>query len=189
MTELARNTRPFVIFVVGTPGSGKSTLASALAAETKSTYLCSDFIAEELYGDDRASEKYLRLRDSVYDIIFRLARENLTLGNNVLIDAPMARALRYDAFVAKIRGILSLTDANLAVFRCYCSADVLRTRIQARNVPRDSENLANWDAFLVDQPIQFAIPFDHTDVDTEKTVEENVQSCLHVLAVLADSSS
>lgn len=76
------NTGTLIIFS-GLPGSGKSTLASRLAAKLHATYLRIDTIEQGL----REVCQIEQIEGRGYRLSYRIAQENLTLGNTVIADS------------------------------------------------------------------------------------------------------
>ncbi len=71
-----------LIIFSGLPGSGKSTLASLLAQEIKATYLRIDTIEQGL----REVCDITQIEGKGYRLSYRIAQENLRLGNSVIAD-------------------------------------------------------------------------------------------------------
>jgi predicted kinase len=175
------NRPPKLVLIMGIPGSGKTTLARAVARETGLTLLNSDFLSDSFFSTSRTSVKYLSIRDSIYRGLYRTAKENLSVGNGVIIDAPHIKPMRSREWRDSLISLTSATGSELRIVRCYCNEEELRNRIATRAEARDAEKLTNWRDFISDQPIRDPIPLAHIDVDTHELIEDCVNAVLEYL--------
>jgi predicted kinase len=162
-----------LVLVMGVPGSGKSTLSRCVVERTSWVYLDSDFVIDPFYTDTRESADHQLLRPTFYQVVYNIAEQNLRLGNTVLIDSPLVRPIRDPAWWAGMQQLVSRAGAGLKVVRCFCDEQVLRARIEARGAERDRSKLADWPAFLTDQPIRRPIAVDHIEIDTGMEAKEH----------------
>src|SRR5262245_58206842 len=75
---------PLLIMVMGVPGVGKTTFSKALLQQIAAVYLDNNFIADAFFSDTRTDDAYIQLRDGFYRAMYRIAEENLRVGNTVL---------------------------------------------------------------------------------------------------------
>jgi predicted kinase len=96
---MTRTTQPVLYIFSGLPGAGKSTLAKALAARLGCVYLRIDTMEQALR--DLCS---LDVEGEGYDLSYRIAADNLTVGLSVVADACNAIELTRNAWeeVARI---------------------------------------------------------------------------------------
>jgi predicted kinase len=165
--------RPILLLVMGTPGAGKSTVAKSLLKFYNLVYLDNNFIADNISNVSRVDEDYRRLRKIVYDSLYRIAMENLKVGNSVLVDAPHVTHMRSQDWRAEISSLAIENGAALKIVRCYCSEEILKRRIEARGEPRDRWKLDHWSQFMEQEPLMVDIPLPHIDLNTEFTADKN----------------
>jgi hypothetical protein len=58
---------------------------------------------------------------------------------------------------------------------------VLKKRIIDRRERRDDWKLSNWGEFLEREPIRFAVPFPHIEIDTEHDAIENMRTSVRYI--------
>jgi predicted kinase len=171
-----------LIVMVGVAGVGKSTIARALCERVHLTYLSTDPITDPFFPNTRESKEYQEMRPRIYEALYLLAAENLSLGNSVLLDAPHVTQMKSREWIEQITNLAKTHDAVLRVVRCWCSEEELRRRIMERGQERDAAKLANWKTFVADQPMRLPIPIDHVDVDTREMFENNISKILAYLS-------
>lgn len=157
------NARRLILFA-GHAGTGKTTLAKRalplLAQRSGSAFFFLDkdtaygafssHIMSLLTGDpaDRDSPTYLQhLRDHEYSGLLDITRENLELGNQVMLVGPFTREIMAGKFFRPTElGLPADTVCRIAWIDL--SSDEAKRRIEARNDPRDRWKLAHWDDYL-----------------------------------------
>ena len=159
---------PRLILVMGVAGSGKSELARGILKQISAVYLDNNFLADAFSPGSRSDESYLAIRENLYVALYRITRENLRIGNSVLLDAPHIRQAQNPEWCRRIQDLATEAGAWLRAIRCYCREELLRKRLEARGEERDRSKLENWHAFLAEQPPRTPIPFPHLDLDTER---------------------
>ncbi len=159
---------------MGVAGSGKTTIAKGLLEKICACYLDNNFIVDAFFPDTRTDPEYVELRPRFYEILYRIAEENLLVGNSVLLDAPHIRQVQSADWHLFLEGLITRTASACALVRCYCSEDTLRDRLQRRGERRDNWKLSNWEAFLRQQPLRAPISLDHIEIDTDEPTDENI---------------
>ncbi len=110
--------------------------------------------------DDRDSPTYLEhLRNQEYSGLLDITRENLALGNQVMLVGPFTREILAGKFFRPAElGLPADTVCRIAWIDL--SSDEAKRRIEARNDARDQWKLAHWDEYLkrrVDPPVHPAL--------------------------------
>jgi predicted kinase len=170
--------RPCLILFMGVAGSGKTTLARAVLQRFSAVYLDNNHIVDAFFPETRNGRAYERLRPAFYRALYRIAEENLKVGNSVLLDVPHVKEVQRAQWRESIKRLVARARATRIVVRCVCSEEALMRRIRSRAERRDRWKLRHWSAFLSEQPIRAPIPWRHLDVDTEKPLEANVGKVL-----------
>lgn len=165
---------PRLILVMGVAGSGKSTLARAILEQVRAVYLDNNFVADAFSPASRTDDYYLAVRENLYAALYRIAKENLLIGNSVLFDAPHIRQVQEPEWSRWIEEFVRDAGAWLRAIRCYCREETLRKRLEARGERRDQWKLEHWQAFVAGQPPRVPIPFPHLNLDTEDLLEVKV---------------
>src|SRR5262245_32170544 len=155
-----------LVLLMGVAGTGKTTLAKALLKRICAVYLDNNFIADAFFPDTRTDASYLQLRGKFYSALYRIAEENLRLGNSVLLDAPHVKEMLNPTWRNWLEEFATTNHAALRIVRCHATEAVLRDRIRSRREPRDDWKLSNWAEFLEKEPLFGSISLDHLDLDT-----------------------
>jgi predicted kinase len=179
---------PRLLLFSGHAGTGKTTLAKR-ALPLLSQRSGHDFFfldKDTAYGafsshimglltgdpDDRDSPTYLQhLRDQEYAGLLDITRENLALGNQVLLVGPFTREIMSGKFFRPVElGLPADTVCRVAWIDLFM--DEAKRRIEARNDARDQWKLAHWDEYMkrrVEPPEHSALMrLDNGVFDTEK---------------------
>ncbi len=155
---------PRLILFAGHAGTGKTTLAKRavplLASRSGRDFFFLD--KDTAYGafsshimglltgdpDDRDSPTYLQhLRDREYAGLLEITRENLELGQQVMLVGPFTREIMAGKFFRPAElGLPADTVCRIAWID-LSSAEAKR-RIEARNDARDRWKLVHWDDYL-----------------------------------------
>lgn len=167
---------------MGPPGVGKSTLADRLARERPAVLLNSDDITQPLFGDDRASDDYVRRRPQLYAALYKLAEVNLRLGFSVIVDAPHGHLLRNPAAQSDMLARAERTSAQLIVVRCHLDPTMQRQRMVARDAARDRDKLANWAQFIAADPHRAPLDLPHLELDMAEPIDANVARAMAYMA-------
>lgn len=159
---------------MGVAGSGKSELAKAILGQLWAVYLDNNFLADAFSPESRTDERYLAVRENLYAALYCITKENLRIGNSVLLDAPHIKEAQDPEWCRWVQRLVEETGAWMRVIRCYCRERVLRERLEMRGEKRDRWKLENWQTFLGQEPPRVPIPFPHLELDTEDALETNV---------------
>ena len=137
---------PQLIVFAGLPGTGKSSLARAVAREAHAVYLDKDTIKDRVVAlaDQMKLDLGTQLAGPLsYELLVDLARDNLTLGLNVVLDSPAA----YQVFRDKVKVLARSLKVNLRVIECICTDErLLRQRIEGRGEELSDHRTRDWDS-------------------------------------------
>ncbi|QNP69548.1 ATP-binding protein [Streptomyces roseirectus] len=147
-------------FVIGPAGSGKSTVARLLARLTGAAHLDKDTACTRLTeallaaagtdpGDRDGNAYYLSaVRELEYLTLLDLARDNLAVGRDVVLDAPFGSYFADAGFLtAAPRRHGWPTGVEPVVVHVRVDSATARERVRARGLARDASKLADWAAF------------------------------------------
>jgi len=158
--------------ICGTPGSGKTTYAMRLAAKRHATVLDIDNVTERLVrialtesghnSDDRDSEYFKHtFREPIYETLFDIARENLTV-QDVIVVGPFTREINDPDWPHKLATSLGGT---IEVHYVQCTPDVRKTRLAGRGDARDQAKLEDWDNYIRYYGDESVPIFEHVLID------------------------
>lgn len=153
---------PFALFVLGHAGSGKTQFSkkfikSRLAKKEAWCLLDKDVSGDRLsnalmrsYGlnpEDKDSPGYKeKVRDLEYQTCLDIAKDQLSLGINVVLPGPWTKELQNgDLFKLEKLGLPKKT--KLAYVYLDVPIDKIKKRIETRSKPKDQWKLANWEEF------------------------------------------
>lgn len=170
-----------LVLVGGLPGTGKSTVARELAAATGAVLLSSDHVRKQLRatrqvigttGDFGAGAYSATAKARVYAEIRAMARELLTTGHSVILDASWIDADER-AYAIDLAGE---THADLLQLRCQCPPSVADGRLRHRAVG-DSDATPSIAAAMSRTAADWS---DATPVDTALTLADTVSLACRV---------
>lgn len=147
-----------LILVTSPPASGKTFVSQELAKKLNNiVYLDKDALIPlscrifHIAGEENnRSSKFFEenIRNYEYDAILNIGFEALAYNNIVLINAPFTREVRNNDYIRDLKTKLSSLGAELVVIWVVTDIEVSRKRMIARNSPRDTWKLANWDEYV-----------------------------------------
>ncbi|RZL81663.1 MAG: AAA family ATPase [Rhodococcus sp. (in: high G+C Gram-positive bacteria)] len=163
--------------VGGLPGTGKSTLSRRLAEHTGAIVISSDRIRKELAGLDPHSRHVTdigrglysgTMTDRTYTEMLRRARDHLSAGRSVVLDASWTEpTLRERAVLAA-----SHTRSDLVELECRAPRAVAIERIGSRPRGDSDATPAVYDAMAASITAWTSA----TAVDTDATAEESLKT-------------
>jgi predicted kinase len=181
MNTSTSNHHPRLVLIMGRAGSGKSTIARHLLEVRPMAYLNKDTVWEPLLETVESRAEYLAKRDAWYELLYRLAEENLAAGISVLLDAPHVRQAQDPAWGAAMRSLACRAGSAPKCVYCYCTESTLKQRLVDRGLQRDAWKISNWRRFLEQEPVALAFPLDHVMVDTDRRLDECLRTVLGFL--------
>ena len=170
-----------LILVMGVASVGKTTIAKLILRRIWCTYLDNNYFADPFSCVSRTDAGYLAVRSKLYEAIYRVALENLSVKNSVLLDIPHVKESRDKSWKNTIQRMSRQTRARLRVIRCVCSEQTLKDRMLKRGEPRDKWKTNNWRQFLKQEPIVFEVPFPFLEIDTECSMTANSDKAIEYI--------
>jgi len=157
---------PLLIVLVGLPGTGKSTLARALAQAVPVAVVESDFVRKQLFDSPQHSGQESQLVHGVcHAVIRRLLRRGVSTASDATNLIESQREMLYH--------LADQCDARLLVVRVAAPEQVIRQRLEQRQVARSAHDWsdADWGVYLRMQQRQDAIgrPFVMVKMDGDVT--------------------
>lgn len=147
-----------LILVTSPPASGKTFVSQQLAKKLPHVvYLDKDALIPlstmifKVAGQEvnRSSDFFEEnIRNYEYKAILDIAFEALEYEDLVLINAPFTREVRDNDYIRDLKTKLASRGAELVLIWVVTDIEVSRRRMLARNSPRDTWKLANWDAYV-----------------------------------------
>jgi len=164
-----KNTRPILYIFAGLPGVGKSTLAKIAAKLLDAVYIRVDTIEQGL----RDLCKF-NVQGEGYRLAYKLAQDNLRIGNNVVADqCNPIRLTRQEWSEVAIKN-----NCNYVNIEIICSdKPEHKNRVENRTIDIENLMLPTWDD--VTERKYDVWDEEHIVVDTaNRTVEECVEELM-----------
>lgn len=155
-----------LILVTSPPASGKTFVSQQLAKKLPHiVYLDKDALIPlssmifKVAGQEinRSSDFFEEnIRNYEYQAILDIAFEALEYEDLVLINAPFTREVRDNNYIRDLKTKLASRGAELVLIWVVTDIEVSRRRMLARNSPRDTWKLANWDKYVASR--DYSVP-------------------------------
>lgn len=147
--------KPLLILFSGKAGTGKTTLARWLSKETHTAYFDYDTLnqpflesIEKIYGlgDGDRYAFYRFWRKTTYDTLWAPVWENLALGNDVVLSAPLSKEIRDPEFPRKLQ---AHGPVPFAMLLCHMAPpqELHYKMVEARGSRRDEDFIGNRKSF------------------------------------------
>ena len=147
-----------MILVTSPPASGKTFVSQQLAKKLPHiVYLDKDALIPlssrifHVAGQENNRSSVFfeeHIRNFEYETILNIGFEALEYANLVLINAPFTREVRDNEYIKNLKAKLAKHNAELIVIWVVTDIEVSRKRMIARNSPRDTWKLANWEEYV-----------------------------------------
>jgi len=143
---------PKVIIFMGLSGTGKTYLAQALLKKRPAVYIASDIVRKKLLNLDPTKHYYAEfekgiytpeITEKTYKKMAELAREELTYGRDVILDATFKEKVYRQWIIEGLKGV----KAKIYWIWCQAEDEVVKERIFKRK-EEDSYSDALWDIYL-----------------------------------------
>lgn len=169
--------RPVLILISGLPGSGKSYFSRILARRVTAAIVATDFVRCTLYQKPRYSpgESYF-----VYQVSHLLIRRLLDQGYRVIFDATNLLESKRE----ELYRIADDTGAQLVIVRVVAPDEVIRRRLQQRQVKPSPEDLseATWEVYEHMRQTAQPIRRQHFVVNTAGDIDRAVTRVARAIA-------
>lgn len=173
----------------GAPGVGKSTLARALARELRAAYLDKDTIKDAALalGRELKVENLSQFAGALsYSLLIPLARDNLTVGTDVIIDSPAG----YRSFQDAIEQLFRSIKVDFRLVECITTDEgLLRERIERRAPDLPEHRVRDWDAYQQARDRLERMSGPRLVVDTAEAVSTNLRKIMNALGLDTAGSS
>lgn len=178
----------WLIVMKGPPGSGKSTIARALSRRLWYPLIDKDDIRDILPDSNQAPDfldgNALLVGGLSYDVMFRVARRQLSQGLSVICDSPLTSIIGY----RQAQTIAAETCATLAIVECCCpDTTQWSQRIDARKMlslpahhQTDWQALQNYLGYYRSES-SYPITHPHLLIDTANPLEQCVDTIVNWL--------
>lgn len=176
--------RPLLLLVGGLSGSGKSTLAQQLANQMAAECLRSDVYRQLQHAEatslEAKEERYsLAARDHVYQALFEKAKQLLSAGVSVVLDATFSRASSLEQAIEVGKEV----GAKVLAVECVCRPEVVQGRIAARQQKGTDASEATFEVYLRQRQEWEAWPasIPQCQIQTELPLEQQVSEVVKAL--------
>jgi aminoglycoside phosphotransferase family enzyme/predicted kinase len=187
--DLARaytRAKPALFITVGLVGTGKSTMAKELARRLGLAVIASDVTRKQLAGVPLNEHRFegftggiysAELSRKTYDEMFAAAKEILSEGGSVVLDASFIRAGER----LKAKRLAEEAGADFYIIECTLDEANIKKRLDKR-LKEGSVSDGRWDIYRPQkeafEPVGEAAPEKHVIIDTSQPLGENIRQIL-----------
>ncbi len=166
--------RPLLIITTGVVGTGKTTVAQALARRLGLVVISSDVIRKQLAGVPLSQHRFEEMNTGIYspefsrktyDALFSEAKQVLTEGGSVVLDAAFIRSGERQS----AKKLAAEAGADFFIVECTLDEAVIKERL-AQRLERGSVSDGRWEILAPQQqqfePVTEVPPTNHITIDT-----------------------
>jgi hypothetical protein len=178
--------RPILLITTGLVGTGKTALAQALAKRLGLVVISSDVTRKQLAGIPVTEHRFdefdtgiysAEFSKKTYDKMFTEAKDVLTEGGSVILDASFIKAGER----LKARELAEKWGADFFIVECSLDEATIKQRL-ARRLEEGSTSDGRWEIYQPQKgafdPVVEVPPQNHVIIDTSKPVEQAVRQVL-----------
>ena len=165
------------IVMRGFPGTGKSTIARLLAAALHAPLIDRDIIRQtvvHIFGELPLAGQFS------YELMFALAREQLSLGLSVVVDTPLTNRTTYE----QCKELAQAFQIPMLVVHCQCPPEVQKRRLESRKGNVSEFQITTWEEWEQWKPRFEEYEDGGCTIDTSKPMDDslaNVMRSIHEL--------
>ena len=166
--------RPLLIITTGVVGTGKTTVAQALARRLGLVVISSDVIRKQLAGVPLSQHRFEEMNTGIYspefsrktyDALFSEAKQVLTEGGSVVLDAAFIRSGERQS----AKKLAAEAGADFFIVECTLDEAVIKERL-AQRLERGSVSDGRWEILAPQQqqfePVTEVPPANHITINT-----------------------
>jgi predicted kinase len=161
----------------GYPGTGKSTIARAIATALHAPLIDRDIIRQvgvDILGNLPAIGRFS------YELMFALAREQLELGLNVVIDTPLTYHTTYE----QAKRMARTFSIPMLVVHCKCPPEVQKRRLEGRKGKVSEFQITSWEEWLRWKPRFEEFEDEGCVIDTSHPLDESLAKVMFTIQEL-----
>jgi predicted kinase len=160
------------IVMRGFPGTGKSTIARLLASALHASLIDRDIIRQTAVQE---LGELPQVGQFSYELMFALAREQLSLGLSVVVDTPLTYRTTYE----QCKELAKAFQTPMLVVHCQCPPEVQKRRLEDRRGNVSAFQITSWDEWE-----QWKTRFeDYEDggctIDTSNPMDDSLATVMH----------
>jgi aminoglycoside phosphotransferase family enzyme/predicted kinase len=178
--------RPILLITTGLVGTGKTFLAQALAKRLGLVVISSDVTRKRLSGIPPTKHRFEEFDRGIYsaefsrktyDTMFAEAKDILTEGGSVILDASFIKARER----LKVKELAEELGADFFIVECSLDERTIKQRL-TRRLEEVSTSDGRWEIYPSQkrafEPVVEAPAPKHVIIDTSKPLEENIRQIL-----------
>jgi len=179
--------RPILLITTGLVGTGKTALAQALAKRLGLVVISSDVTRKKLAGIPVTEHRFgefdtgiysAEFSKKTYDKMFSEAKDFLTEGGSVILDASFIKAKER----LKAKELAEKWGADFFIVECSLDEKTIKQRL-ARRLKEVSTSDGRWEIYQPQKrafdPVVEVPPQNHVIIDTSKPISETVRQILN----------
>ena len=172
--------QPTLVLFSGLAGTGKTTLANVIARELKTPVISFDYFIDFALPRHVLTDPGNWTNQDVFELMNKLAEQQLSLGVSVILDAVYFSQMSRDA----VGAMVERCNARFRVIHTFCSdKNVWKQRVvnRADNASPD-ETPAQWETIMAE--LDKFHPWSQTSalfIDSVNPFKENLQTAIKYL--------